>query len=204
MYKKVPIYIVFESSIIKQQSARDFINRILERFKIDPYALSDFWFGIVSYDVEVTFIRNLSPIDEIDKYRTLVETQLNLFGTSNFLSSLDNISSWSEPDFYKMVSVLSTELSKLNYKEWHGPIIYLITHCQDETTYYKGFSELHDRHKDLEICHINLCPMPRIDVSINIDSLDDIDSIGYSLVNYYDGGLDCYYPKTEIRRKNGI
>lgn len=55
---------------------------------------------------------------------------------------------------------------------------YLITHCQDETTYYRGFSELHDRHKDLEICHINLCPMPRCDASINIDST------GYSLVNY--------------------
>lgn len=190
MHKIVPIYIVFESSIIKQQSAKDFIKRILEHFKTDPYALSDFWLGIISYDVEVTFIRNLSPIDEIDN--------------SNFLSSLDNISSWADPDLYKMVSVLSTELSKLNYKEWHGPIIYLITHCQDETTYYRGFSELHNRHEDLEICHINLCPMPRCDASINIDSLDDIDSIGYSLVNYNDGYLDCYYPKTKIRRKKGI
>lgn len=193
MHKIVPIYIVFESSIIKQQSAKDFIKRILEHFKTDPYALSDFWLGIISYDVEVVFIRNLSPIDEIDN--------------SNFLSSLDNICSWSVPDFYKMVSVLSTELSKLNYKEWHGPIIYLITHCQDETTYYRGFSELHNQHKDLEICHINLCPMPRCDASINIDSLDDIDSIGYSSINgytsvYYNGGyLDCYYPKTKIRRK---
>ena len=77
---------------------------------------------------------------------------------------------------------------------------YLITHCQDETTYYRGFSELHNQHKDLEICHINLCPMPRCDASINIDSLDDIDSIRYSSVNG-DGDLDCYYPKIKIRRK---
>lgn len=46
MHKIVPIYIVFESSIIKQQSAKDFIK--LEHFKTDPYALSDFWLGIIS------------------------------------------------------------------------------------------------------------------------------------------------------------
>ncbi len=39
MHKIVPIYIVFESSIIKQQSAKDFIKRILEHFKTDQYAL---------------------------------------------------------------------------------------------------------------------------------------------------------------------
>lgn len=186
--KTVPIYIVFESSIFKKQSSKDFIKRIIGHFRTDPFALSEFQLEIISYDIEAIVVRELSPIDlewEIDN--------------NNLLCSFYD----GESDFDKLVDTLSTELSMLNYKEHYSPIVYLITDCQDETGFYKGFSELHARHKDLEICHINLRQMPRADRLINIDSLDNIDSIGYNL-SYDEGYLDCYYPKTKIVFKQEV
>ena len=188
MHKIVPIYIVFESSIIKQQSAKDFIKRILEHFRLDPYALSEFQLGIIAYDIEAIVVRKLSPID--------IEWEID---NNNLLCSFYE----GESDFDKLVDILSIELSMLNYKKHYDPIVYLITDCQDETSFYKGFSELHARHRGLEICHINLRQMPICDKIININSLDNIDSIGYDF-RHYDGDLDCHYPMTKISFKQEI
>lgn len=191
MMKIIPIYIVFETPAIIEQSAKDLIKRIIKHLKTDPYALDMVRLGILSYDEETKVIRNLSPID--------IEWELDI---NNLLCPSNYLDPFYTPNFENMVEFLLTKLSQIDYHEcpW-GPNVFLITNCRDTTMFYRGLNELHTRCKNIEICNINLCSMPRSDYFIDVESLDDIDHIGYRLTNFYEGDFDRYYPKNRIYYK---
>jgi uncharacterized protein YegL len=188
--KIVPIYIVFEASILLEETekANDLIQRTIGKFRTNPYDLEMVSLGIMSYQAEVSIIRKLTPIIDYG--------QININQLFQPFDSLE----LGRPNFEKMIDALIVEISEISRKEspW-GPNVIIIANDYKLSELYKGLSQLHAQCDSVEVCIINNIGGVKSDLFLKVESLDCIENIGYSLVQFYDGDLDNYYHKNKVR-----
>ena len=191
--KVFPIYIVFEASILYREAeqAIELIKRTIVRFRTNPYDLEIVSLGIMAYQTDVHIIRKLTPIIDID-YQIDTNQLLKLFDSQRYI----------EPNFEKMIDALIAEISEINPNEarW-GYTVIIIADDYKLSVLYKGLGELHAQFKDIEVSLINTRQGHRSDQFMCVESLDHIENIGYSLFQYYEGDLDNYYPKNQVRMR---
>lgn len=191
--KVLPIYIVFEASILYREAeqAIELIKRTIVRFRTNPYDLEIVSLGIMAYQADVHIIRKLTPIIDID-YQIDTNQLLKLFDSQRYI----------EPNFEKMIDALIAEISEINPNEarW-GYTVIIIADDYKLSVLYKGLGELHAQFKDIEVSLINTRQGHRSDQFMCVESLDHIENIGYSLFQYYEGDLDNYYPKNQVRMR---
>lgn len=191
--KVFPIYIVFEASILYREAeqAIELIKRTIVRFRTNPYDLEIVSLGIMAYQADVHIIRKLTPIIDID-YQIDTNQLLKLFDSQRYI----------EPNFEKMIDALIAEISEINPNEarW-GYTVIIIADDYKLSMLYKGLGELHAQFKDIEVSLINTRQGHRSDQFMCVKSLDHIENIGYSLFQYYEGDLDNYYPKNQVRMR---
>lgn len=145
----------------------------------------------MAYQADVHIIRKLTPIIDID-YQIDTNQLLKLFDSQRYI----------EPNFEKMIDALIAEISEINPNEarW-GYTVIIIADDYKLSVLYKGLGELHAQFKDIEVSLINTRQGHRSDQFMYVKSLDHIENIGYSLFQYYEGDLDNYYPKNQVRMR---